>query len=113
MNDMSKLEYTILDNLSDDLECPATICPEVQEEIRDASRQDVIDALCRLHESGLVALPDGTPLDREALIAEPEGNFDALYWFGLTASGCAAAIYSPSSVSASSMGETLNVDANS
>ena len=87
---MSKLEYTILDNLSDDLECPATICPEVQEEIRDASRQDVIDALCRLHESGLVALPDGTPLDREALIAEPEGNFDALYWFGLTASGCAA-----------------------
>lgn len=90
MNDMSKLEWAILDNLSDDQECPATICPEVQEEIKDASRQDVIDALCRLHEAGLVALPDRTTLSREALIAEAEGNFDTPHWFGLTSSGCAA-----------------------
>ena len=89
MKNLTKLEWTILDYLSDDEECPATICPEVQEEIKDASRQDVLDAIYRLHESGLIALPDGASLSREALMAEEEGNFDTPHWFGLTPSGCA------------------------
>ncbi len=39
-----KCEWAILDNLSDDEECPATICPAIQEEVIGTSRQDVLDA---------------------------------------------------------------------
>ena len=83
------LEWAILDNLSDDWECPATICPEVQGDIPGASRQDVMNALYQLHERGLIAKQDGQPLNREALASEPEDNFDTPHWFGLNSSGCA------------------------
>jgi hypothetical protein len=90
MNDLSQLELAVLDNLSDDWECPATVCPEVQEEMPGASRQDVLNALCRLHQSGYIKQMNGGPLNREALLAEAEGNFDTSHWFGLTPTGCAA-----------------------
>ena len=90
MNKLSELEWAILDNLSDDQECPATICPEVQQEVSGASRQDVLDTLCRLHQSGQIKLMDGQPLSRDSLMSEAEGNFDTPHWFGLTPTGCAA-----------------------
>ncbi len=85
---MTKLELAILDNLSDDRECPATICPEVQAQFHDISRQDVLNALCQLFDSGFINLIDGHSLDKDSLMAEPEGSFDTVFWFGLTAAGC-------------------------
>lgn len=90
MINLTKLEWAILNSLSDDQECPATICTLVQDEVPDASWQDVLNALYRLHQSGLIELTDGQLLRREILMSETKGNIDTPLWFGLTSTGCTA-----------------------
>jgi len=88
MSTLTKLEWTILNNLANDWECPATICPEVESEITSTSRDEVLGTLYELFERGLVALQDGGSLQLQTLLSEPEENFDTRLWFGLTQSGC-------------------------
>jgi hypothetical protein len=88
MSTLTKLEWTILNNLSNDWECPATICPEVETEIEGTSRDEVLGTLYQLFEHGLVGLQDGGSLQLQALLSESKGNFDTRFWFGLTQAGC-------------------------
>ena len=88
MGTLTKLEWTILNNLANDWECPATICPEVESEITSTSRDEVLGTLYELFQRGLVALQDGGSLQLQTLLSEPQENFDTRLWFGLTQSGC-------------------------
>jgi hypothetical protein len=88
MSSLTKLEWTILNNLANDWECPATISPEVQSEINGTSRKEVLGTLYQLFERGLVALQDGGSLQLQTLLSESEDNFDTRLWFGLTQTGC-------------------------
>jgi hypothetical protein len=90
MNKLTLLEWKILNNLANDRECPATILPEVAEEVGNVSREEIIDALLKLFDKGLIDLPDGNGVTKKELLAEPEDNFGTRLWFGLTRSGCSA-----------------------
>jgi hypothetical protein len=88
MINQAHLEWTILDNLSDDWECPATICKEVADAVPEATRQTVLRTLLSLHEQGLVRLQNGNRPDPQALLSEREEDFDTPHWFALTPEGC-------------------------
>jgi hypothetical protein len=52
---IAQLEWYILDILSDDRECPATICPEVPGELSETSRQQILETLTTLADAQLLA----------------------------------------------------------
>jgi len=90
MKKPSKLEWHILDNLSNDWECLTTIYPEVEELVPGISRENVVDAIHNLIKEGCIQIQGGHIFDKKALLSEPEEYFDTKYWFGLTTLGCKA-----------------------
>jgi hypothetical protein len=90
MRKLTKLEWEILNNLSDSWECPATICPEVASKVPNVSRMDILKVLHSLFIDNLVFIEDIKKIDLGELLSEPEDNFATKFWFGLTARGCEA-----------------------
>jgi len=90
MKKPSKLDWYILDNLSNDWECLTTIYPEVAEFVSGISRENVVDAIHHLIKEGYIQIRGGHIFDKEALLSEPEEYLETKYWFGLTTLGCEA-----------------------
>ena len=90
MNNITKFEWCILDELSDDYECFASIYPNLLKDLPDTSSQDVQRGLYQLYKSGLIELMEGRLMQEEDLMSETEKSFDTKYWFGLTSTGCDA-----------------------
>lgn len=90
MKKPSKLEWHILDNLSNDWECLTTIYPEVKKKIAEVNREDVVNSLHNLIKEGYLQIKGGQSFDKKALLSEPEEYFETKYWFGLTTLGCKA-----------------------
>jgi len=88
MTELTELEWNILDNVSDDWECPVTICPEVERDVPGSSRTEIIHTLYELHERGFLELMKGGNVDLAELMNDPPDDFGTRYWFGLTTLGC-------------------------
>jgi hypothetical protein len=87
MSELDKLEWSILNSLSDDWECSTTICPEIEGQVDDTNRVAILRCLFNLHSRGLVTLQDGRALTLEDFLSERKDDFDTKFWFGLTEAG--------------------------
>jgi hypothetical protein len=90
MEDASKLEWCILDALSNDTECVAIIWPYVKDTLPDISGDKLKDTIYKLYKRGLVYIESETaPVDREDILAEETTNQNSIgnYYFGLTPAG--------------------------
>ena len=89
MEQASKLELLILDSLSDDTECIASIWFHNENELHGISGQDIKDAIYRLYEQGLIYDSSIANIDREDILAEETTNeyHTGNYYFGLTPAG--------------------------
>jgi len=90
MKKLTKLEWEILQNLSNNCECPATICPEVADEVKNSSRKDILKTLHDLFNENFIYIDGVESIQSDELLSEPEKNFDTKFWFGLTDKGCEA-----------------------
>ena len=90
MEHASKLELLILDSLSDDTECVASIWFHNEDELHDISGHKLKNTIYHLYERGLIYIEGETALlDREDILAEEATNeyHTGNYYFGLTLAG--------------------------
>ena len=80
MGNLTELEWRILDSLSYDKECVATM------EIQGVSSQTVRNTVYELYKRNLIQA-DHEAVKSKILMKESEDYIEAYYWFGLTQSG--------------------------
>ncbi|HBC87378.1 MAG TPA: hypothetical protein DCZ94_10520 [Lentisphaeria bacterium] len=85
---MDKIDWLILNELSDDFESMNQIYP--LEKAMQAKRRDIIDRIEILIQKGLIKLLNDVDFDKETLLAEPENYPGTEFWFGLTEKGAGA-----------------------
>lgn len=81
MKKITKLEWRILNSLSDDKECIAAM------NIPRISKADIKKTTYELYQNGLLYEDTNQTLDYNTLMSETENVADACYWFGLTQLG--------------------------
>jgi hypothetical protein len=81
MRKINKLEWNILDSLSDDQECFATMY------IPRISKTKIKEIVYGLYQEGFLYEDTNQTVDYSTLMSETENYADAHYWFGLTQLG--------------------------
>jgi hypothetical protein len=81
MEKITKLEWQILDSLSEDKECIAAV------NISKNSKADIKKTTYELYQKGLLYEVTNQSLDYNILMSETENAAEAHYWFGLTQLG--------------------------
>ena len=82
---MNKIDWLILNELSDDFESMTQIYP--LEQCSKTKRSAIIDRIELLLQKGLIKLANDIVFVKEMLLAEPEEYYDTDFWFGLTERG--------------------------
>ena len=88
MSKLTKLEWIILDMLS---EFPANVALTlslIKDDFPDISQKEVAEVVFKLYKLGLVFEDKNLTVDLQALSDEPEDYIDNKHWFGLTEAGC-------------------------
>jgi hypothetical protein len=90
MEQASKLELLILDCLSDDTECVASIWYHNEDELQNVSGEEFKNTIYELYKRGLINDPSmSEPISREDILDEETTNEYHIgnYYFGLTPAG--------------------------
>jgi hypothetical protein len=88
MGQLTKLEWSILDSLSDDREAVALILCLINDDFPLISQKEVAESVYKMYTQGLLFEFYNKSVDYEILLNESSDYADANYWFGLTAIGC-------------------------
>jgi DNA-binding Lrp family transcriptional regulator len=82
---MDRIDWYILNTLSDDFESMTQIYP--LEEASDVAREEIIDRIERMFKHCLIQLPEKVEFNKEKILGESEEFFNTTFWFGLTDKG--------------------------
>ncbi len=83
MSEVTKLEWMIMDSLSDDYETVPLILNNLKYDFHNISQKVVEDTVYKLFQRGLVQEINHKEIYLQTIIAERAGNDDNVYWFGL------------------------------
>lgn len=88
MDKMKKIDWLILDVLSDDWETMTQIYPMVLHEASAVSREEIIDRIEALYQKDFVQIQKDVVFDKQKILSElPEDYYTTNFWFGLTEKG--------------------------
>jgi len=87
MNELTKLEWSILDSLSDDEETIGLILSIIQHDYPYISSEEVAKCVYKLYQQGLLLEDKNKDIDLQTLLNESPDYRDNVYWFWLTEKG--------------------------
>ncbi len=87
MNGLAKLEWNILDSLSNDEETIGLILSVIKDDFPDISLREVARSVFALYQQGLIVEDNQKDVALKTLLGESPDYRNNVYWFGLTEIG--------------------------
>jgi hypothetical protein len=88
MKEITKLEWSILNCLSDDEETTGLIFSMIKDDLPNISIKEVAESILKLYQKDLLLEDNHQDVVPHNLIMEGVDYRDNVYWFGLTDKGC-------------------------
>ena len=88
MSELTELEWSILDSLSDDKETVALILSMIKDDFPDITTRKLSENVYRLYQRGLILEDNHKTVELQTLLDESDDYIDNVYRWGLTELGC-------------------------
>ena len=88
MDELTKLEWNILDSLSDGKETVGLILSLIKDDFEGITTKEVAENVYSLFRRRLILEDNHINVRLQTLLSESINYIDNVYWFGLTEAGC-------------------------